>query len=196
MNDFGSFDRYLEPWLIARVPDMAAYSHRGGFASQLYRHRAMRLQRWRPTTATAKLLNRIVMNPWYEGQHQELYRRGIIGLPYAEKAPHLLTFAMGYTLAQADISLHCPVKLTGAIAYVLGTHAPDCAVRPAFSLRCRTHGWTGQDRRHMGDRTTWRQRCGSMIIGDRRRVRGDISKRLSRHRLAWRMTLRAELCWN
>jgi len=32
---------------------------------------------------------------------------------------------MGFLLAQADISLHCPVTLTGAVAYVLGTHAPD-----------------------------------------------------------------------
>ena len=38
---------------------------------------------------------------------------------------------MGYVLAQSDISLHCPVTLTGAVAYVLGTHAPD-AVRQRF----------------------------------------------------------------
>ena len=43
-----------------------------------------------------EVVNRIVANRWYEEQHQELYRRGIIGLPYAENAPHLLTFAMGY----------------------------------------------------------------------------------------------------
>ncbi len=30
---------------------------------------------------------------------------------------------MGYLLSQADISLHCPVTLTGAVAYVLGYHA-------------------------------------------------------------------------
>ncbi|HME57676.1 MAG TPA: acyl-CoA dehydrogenase family protein, partial [Terracidiphilus sp.] len=78
-----------------------------------------------------EVVNRIVANRWYDEQHEELYRRGIIGLPYAEKAPHLLTFTMGYILAQADISLHCPVTLTGAVAYVLGSHAPD-AVRQRF----------------------------------------------------------------
>jgi alkylation response protein AidB-like acyl-CoA dehydrogenase len=47
------------------------------------------------------------------------------------RRPHLLTFTMGYLLAQADISLHCPVTLTGAVAYVLGSHAPD-GVRQRF----------------------------------------------------------------
>jgi acyl-CoA dehydrogenase len=46
-------------------------------------------------------------------------------LPYSEDAPHLLSFAMGYLLSQADISLHCPVTLTGAVAYVLGYHARE-----------------------------------------------------------------------
>ena len=32
---------------------------------------------------------------------------------------------MGFLLSQADISLHCPVTLTGAVAYVLHMHAPD-----------------------------------------------------------------------
>jgi len=78
-----------------------------------------------------EVINRIVANRWYDEQHCELYRRGIIGLPYAENAPHLLTFTMGYILSQADISLHCPVTLTGAVAYVLGSHAPE-SVRQQF----------------------------------------------------------------
>ena len=72
-----------------------------------------------------EVINRIVANRWYDEQHAEVYRRGIIGLPYAEGAPHLLTFAMGFILSQSDISLHCPVTLTGAVAYVLRSHAPD-----------------------------------------------------------------------
>jgi alkylation response protein AidB-like acyl-CoA dehydrogenase len=76
-----------------------------------------------------EVVNQVVMNRWYEEQHQEVYRRGTIGLPYSENAPHLLTFTMGYLLAQADISLHCPVTLTGAVAYVLSSHAPDAVRR-------------------------------------------------------------------
>ncbi|MGB9254289.1 MAG: acyl-CoA dehydrogenase family protein [Candidatus Korobacteraceae bacterium] len=78
-----------------------------------------------------EVVNRIVANRWYEEQHCELYRRGIIGLPYLEQSAHLLTFTMGYILSQADISLHCPVTLTGAVAYVLGSHAPE-EVRQRF----------------------------------------------------------------
>jgi alkylation response protein AidB-like acyl-CoA dehydrogenase len=78
-----------------------------------------------------EVANHVVTNRWYEEQHQEVYRRGIIGLPYSENAPHLLTFTMGYLLAQADISLHCPVTLTGAVAYVLNSHASD-AVRQRY----------------------------------------------------------------
>ena len=103
-----------------------------------------------------EVVNRIVLNRRYDEQHREVYRRGIIGLPYSEGAPHLLTFTMGYLLSQADISLHCPVTLTGAVAYVLGrTRRKLCG--SDFSTRwC---AWTGvQDRRHLGDRAARRQR--------------------------------------
>ncbi|GJG88774.1 acyl-CoA dehydrogenase [Gemmatimonadetes bacterium T265] len=71
-----------------------------------------------------RVVNRIVCNPTYDAQHREVYARGIVGRPYRDGAPHLLSFAMGYLLSQADISLHCPVTLTGAVAYVLGHFAP------------------------------------------------------------------------
>ncbi len=140
MTNSTSFDLYLEPWLIARAPRMANYS------SQLAEFhdwvcteadaQANYTDRYAPPALetydrNGEVVNRVVLNRWYDEQHQELYRRGIIGLPYAEKAPHLLTFTMGYLLSQADISLHCPVTLTGAVAYVLGSHAPD-AVRQQF----------------------------------------------------------------
>ncbi len=140
MNESTSFDRYLEPWLTARVPGMAVYSrHLAGFYDWVRTEvdaQANYTDRYAPPALetydrNGDVVNRIVANPWYEEQHRELYCRGIIGLPYAEQAPHLLTFAMGYVLGQSDISLHCPVTLTGAVAYVLGTHAPD-AVRQRF----------------------------------------------------------------
>src|SRR5271157_2875695 len=140
MNDSTSFDLYLEPWLTARVPRIAYYSQQlADFHDWVCTEvdaQANYTDRYAPPALETydrdgEVVNRIVVNRWYDEQHQELYRRGIIGLPYAEKAPHLLTFAMGYVLAQADISLHCPVTLTGAVAYVLGSHAPD-AVRERF----------------------------------------------------------------
>ena len=140
MPRFSSFDPYLEPWLISRVPRMVPH------ASQLAEFRdwvltevdaqANYTDRYAPPALetydrNGEIINRIVTNRWYDEQHAELYRRGIVGLPYSAGAPHLLTFAMGYILSQADISLHCPVTLTGSVAYVLSAHAPD-AVRQKY----------------------------------------------------------------
>ena len=70
-------------------------------------------------------------NPLYAAAHREVYERGIVGLNYGpERRPYTLTFAMGYLLAQSDISIHCPVTLTGAVAHVLDRFAPE-AVRDA-----------------------------------------------------------------
>ncbi len=154
MTDSRSFDLYLEPWLATRMPPMADYSARlATFRDWVLKEvdaQANYTDRYAPPALetydrNGEVVNRIVTNPWYEDQHQELYRRGIVGLPYAENAPHLLTFAMGYVLAQADISLHCPVTLTGAVAYVLGSHAPD-HVRQRFLydvVRMDGHAKTG-----------------------------------------------------
>src|SRR5271166_5875749 len=140
MAGSNSFDPYLEPWLTARVPRLVDYSQQlADFRYWVYTEvdaQANYTDRYAPPVLETydrdgEVVNHIVLNRWYDEQHQELYRRGIIGLPYAEKAPHLLSFAMGYVLAQADISLHCPVTLTGAVAYVLSAHAP-AAVRQRF----------------------------------------------------------------
>ena len=129
-----TFDPYVEPLLVARVPRMSGYSARlaeffewvrtevDAQANYTDRYAPPALETW---DRNGEVINRIVANRWYDEQHAEVYRRGIIGLPYAEGAPHLLTFAMGFILSQSDISLHCPVTLTGAVAYVLRSHAPD-----------------------------------------------------------------------
>lgn len=135
-----TFDAYLEPWLLARVPPMSGYTKQlAEFSRWVCTEvdaEANYTDRYAPPALetydrNGEVVNRIVANRWYEEQHCELYRRGIIGLPYADGAPHLLTFTMGYLLSQADISLHCPVTLTGAVAYVLGSHAPE-RVRQRF----------------------------------------------------------------
>ncbi len=129
-----TFDPYVEPLLVARVPQMAEYS---SMLAEFYEWvrtdvdaQSNYTDRYSPPALetydrNGEVVNRIVANRWYDEQHAEVYRRGIIGLPHAEGAPHLLTFVMGYILSQSDISLHCPVTLTGAVAYVLGSHAPD-----------------------------------------------------------------------
>jgi alkylation response protein AidB-like acyl-CoA dehydrogenase len=129
-----TFDPFLEPWLNLRVPRMAEYSRHlaefYGWVRPDVDAQANYTDRYAPPALETydrhgEVVNRIVLNRWYEQQHEEVYRRGIVGLPYVEKAPHLLSFAMGFLLSQCDISLHCPVTLTGAVAYVLGAYAPD-----------------------------------------------------------------------
>ncbi len=140
MQNSSSFDPYVGPWLTRRVPRIADYSSQLAEFHDWVRTevdaQANYTDRYAPPALetydrNGEIVNRIVTNGRYEDQHRELYRRGMIGLPYAEQAPHVLTFTMGYLLAQSDISLHCPVTLTGAVAYVLGSHAPD-AVRQEF----------------------------------------------------------------
>jgi alkylation response protein AidB-like acyl-CoA dehydrogenase len=132
MPEHNSFDAYLEPLLLSREPRLRAYLSKlaefhdwaltdvDAQANYTDRYAPPALEIYDQSGAVA---NRVVVNPWYDAQHQEIYRRGAIGLPYSEGAPHLLSFTMGFLLSQADISLHCPVTLTGAVAYVLGYHA-------------------------------------------------------------------------
>lgn len=69
--------------------------------------------------------NHIIFNPWYKKAHAGTYQRGIIGRAYGKNPePHLISFVMGYLLSHTDISIHCPVTMTGAVAYVLNTLAP------------------------------------------------------------------------
>jgi alkylation response protein AidB-like acyl-CoA dehydrogenase len=132
MHETSTFDAFLEPLLISREPRLSTYMRE-----------LVKFRRWVLTDVDAQanytdryappaletydrsgsVANRVVVNPRYDAQHQEVYRRGAIGLPYTGAAPHLLSFAMGFLLSQADISLHCPVTLTGTVAYVLGYHA-------------------------------------------------------------------------
>ncbi|HLH08361.1 MAG TPA: acyl-CoA dehydrogenase family protein [Terriglobales bacterium] len=135
-----SFDSYLEPFLVARQPKLSPYltllqEFRGWVLAEVDAQANYTDRYCPPALETydrnGKVINRIVANPRYEEQHQEIYRRGIIGIPYTQGAPHLLSFTMGYLLSQADISLHCPVTLTGAVAYVLAYYAPD-AIRTKY----------------------------------------------------------------
>ncbi|EYB68578.1 hypothetical protein DEIPH_ctg020orf0013 [Deinococcus phoenicis] len=133
MTTSRSYDRFLAPRLEARVPGFGRYradladfrtwvrTEVDAQANATDRDAPPRLETY---DREGQVVNRVILNPCYEAQHREVYRRGIIGRPYLGGAPHLLSFGMGYLLSQADISLHCPVTLTGAVAYVLGHHAP------------------------------------------------------------------------
>lgn len=109
LADFGAF-------VGDEVDAEAAYTDRHG------------LPRLEAYDRDGRLVNRIVHNPAWEAVSAEVYRRGMVGLNHApdagQRAPYALTFAMGYQLSQADLSLHCPVTMTGAVAHVLAHFAP------------------------------------------------------------------------
>jgi alkylation response protein AidB-like acyl-CoA dehydrogenase len=140
MSNRGSFDPYIEPFLVVRQPKLRPYlqklSEFHDWVLTEVEEQANYTDRYAPPSLqtydrNGDVVNRIVSNPRYDEQHQEIYRRGAVGRPYVESAPHLLSFTMGYLLSQADISLHCPVTLTGAVAYVLGYHA-DKRIRAEY----------------------------------------------------------------
>jgi acyl-CoA dehydrogenase len=135
-----SYDGFLERVLEKRCGEMSRYAEMLGDFSRWVQTevdaQAAYTDRYAPPVLETygrdgTVVNRLVLNSRYEAQHEEVYRRGIIGLPYSEGAPHVLSFAMGYLLAQADISLHCPVTLTGAVAYVVG-HCAKKEVRDTY----------------------------------------------------------------
>ena len=71
-------------------------------------------------------VNDVRTNPLWDAVSRGVYERGIVGLNYGpDPAPFAITFAMGYLLAQADLAVHCPATMTGAVAYVLSRFAPD-----------------------------------------------------------------------
>ncbi|TVQ83869.1 MAG: acyl-CoA dehydrogenase [Micavibrio sp.] len=113
LSDFGE-------WVAGDLDRQAEYSDR---------HAPPKLETY---NKHGERTGRVIFNPSYEKEHQEAYRKGAIGLAFGDDpAPHLLSFTMGYMLSQSDISVHCPVTMTGAVAYVLEHFAPD-AVRDKY----------------------------------------------------------------
>ena len=113
LSDFGA-------WVGGPLDEAAVYTDRHG-RPQLV-----------PYDGEGRLINHVQYNPLWERAEREVYRRGIVGLNYTETpASYLITFAMGYLTSQSDVSLHCPVTMTGAVAHVLNRFAPE-ALRETY----------------------------------------------------------------
>lgn len=114
LKDFGAF-------VGGPLDEQASYSDR---------HAPPKLE---THTKTGEKKIRVIFNRDYETCHQDAYKKGTIGLAFLDDdpEPHLLSFTMGYMLSQSDISVHCPVTMTGAVAYVLDKFAPQ-DVRDAY----------------------------------------------------------------
>ncbi|MDY0881557.1 acyl-CoA dehydrogenase family protein [Dongia soli] len=113
-------------WVANNVDQAAAYTDR--FAPPILTSKPVLSD----PQADGMLMTEVLHNPAYAEIHRDAYRHGMIGLAYSaapaalsEPTAFLPGFVMGYLLAQADISIHCPVTLTGAVAYVLDRFAPQ-----------------------------------------------------------------------
>ncbi len=122
LSEFGA-------WVGTEVDEQAQHTHRN--APPVLE----------PYDRDGKLVNHIRHNPLWDKVAREVYERGAVGLNYGEEpAPYLVTFAIGYLLSQADVSLHCPVTMTGAVAYVLDRFAPADVRNRYLELLTRTDG--------------------------------------------------------
>ena len=94
-----------------------------------------------PYDRDGERVNRIRTNPAWDAVSRQAYERGVVGLNYgADPAPFTITFVMGYLISQADVSLHCPVAMSGAVAYVLDRFAPEDVKAAYLSELVRTDG--------------------------------------------------------
>lgn len=124
---------------------------------------------------------RLIFNRDYETCHQEAYQKGTIGLAFVDSdpEPHLLSFAMGYMLSQSDISVHCPVTMTGAVAYVLDKFAPK-AVRDEY-----LHDMTRMDGKTKTGGTWATELHGGSDVGATTTVAKKDGQKITLHGLKW-----------
>jgi alkylation response protein AidB-like acyl-CoA dehydrogenase len=77
-------------------------------------------------------IDRVEFHPAYREMRRLAYGAGIVGLAYDEqahpgggRAPHALTFGMGYVFAQAEQGLYCPICMTDGAARLVERHGSE-----------------------------------------------------------------------
>lgn len=136
-HNFFEYDRNVQQLLNHIAPEMLARNFErlrefGGFVAGEVDEAAEYSDRYAPPQLESYDKNgqphsKVIFNSKYENCHRAVYARGVIGLAFqaAKPEPHLLSFTFGYLLSQADISVQCPVTMTGAVAYVIDKFAPQ-----------------------------------------------------------------------
>src|SRR5438093_3269153 len=93
--------------------------------------------------------NRVEYHPSYREMEAIAYGSGMVALKYAAeggRAPHLISFALGYLFAMAEMGLYCPVCMTDGVARVVtryGTPEQIARVVPHMGARDAAERWTG-----------------------------------------------------
>lgn len=190
-HNFYDMDINLQRLLARAAPDMLARNEDrlkdfGAFvggpldeqASYSDRHAPPKLE---THNKAGEKKNRVIFNRDYETCHQEAYQKGTIGLAFMDQdpEPHLLSFAMGYMLSQSDISVHCPVTMTGAVAYVLDKFAPK-DVRDAY-----LHDMTRIDGKTKTGGTWATELHGGSDVGATTTVAKKDGQKITLHGLKW-----------
>ena len=190
-HNFYDMDINLQRLLARAAPDMLARNEDrlkdfGAFvggpldeqASYSDRHAPPKLE---THNKAGEKKTRVIFNRDYETCHQEAYQKGTIGLAFMDHdpEPHLLSFAMGYMLSQSDISVHCPVTMTGAVAYVLDKFAPK-DVRDAY-----LHDMTRMDGKTKTGGTWATELHGGSDVGATTTVAKKDGQKITLHGLKW-----------
>lgn len=126
--------RDLGQWVGGELDEQAAYSDRHAPPELVSTLSA--------SGKPGERVNKVVFNAQYEAAQVEIYKRGVIGLAFEGQnpEPHTLSFIMGYLLSHTDISTHCPVTMTGAVAYVVNKFGSDAVKKKYLHESTRMDG--------------------------------------------------------
>ena len=90
--------------------------------------------------------NRVEYHPSYRQMEAIAYGSGMVAMKYETQTRHLVSFALGYLFAMAEMGLYCPVCMTDGVARVISRHGtPEQAARvvPHMGSRDAAQRWTG-----------------------------------------------------
>ncbi len=104
-------------------------------------------------TPAGEPVNRVDYHPSYREMERIAYGSGIVAMKYEPatlaahaSSIHIVTFALGYLFAMAEMGLYCPLCMTDGVARVVsghGTAEQVARVIPRMGARNAAERWTG-----------------------------------------------------
>lgn len=92
-------------------------------------------------------INRVDYHPSYRAMERVAYGSGLVALNYSKPpADRVLTFALGYLFAMAEMGLYCPLCMTDGVARIVsryGSAEQIARVVPRLASRDTDTLWTG-----------------------------------------------------
>src|SRR5438477_3134353 len=104
-------------------------------------------------TSAGEPLNRVDYHPAYREMERIAYGSGMVAMKYEPdtlaahgQSIHLVTFALGYLFAMAEMGLYCPLCMTDGVARIVSRHgsaAQAARVVQWMGARNAADRWTG-----------------------------------------------------